>query len=222
MMNEWWFLVVTGVFITVVGFILMKPLRCRFMGQFLGIIGISCLSAFGYWAWGDYFSWNGFLKQQYAREEAQRVMKTTNGPQEIIHKIEQRLAQEPDSAQGWFLLGRLYSHQNQMNQALEAFAKAHQLEPLNEQYSVHYAHGLWVNNKEEFNTPIRKIFKDLLEHNPKQPDALAMLAMDSYLRHDYERAVGYWNQLLQLAPPQSDEAKAIRQAIAKAQRESGL
>lgn len=46
-----------------------------------------------------------------------------------------------------------------------------------------------------------------------------MLAMHAYLSHDYEAAINYWQRLLQLAPAQSEEALAIRKAIAKAEKQ---
>ncbi len=45
-----------------------------------------------------------------------------------------------------------------------------------------------------------------------------MLAMDAYMRHSYQQAINYWQHLLTIIPPQSDDAMAIRKAIAKAQQ----
>lgn len=44
-----------------------------------------------------------------------------------------------------------------------------------------------------------------------------MLAMDAFVSHAYEDAIRYWQRLLKLAPEQSEEAQAIRKAIAKAE-----
>ena len=61
----------------------------------------------------------------------------------------------------------------------------------------------------------------MLLKNPKQPDALAMLAMDAYQEKHYQIAINYWQQLLIITPPNSDAAKALRKAIAKAQAKLG-
>jgi cytochrome c-type biogenesis protein CcmH len=47
-------------------------------------------------------------------------------PQQIIAKLEQHLQQHPDSAEGWYLLGKLYLDQQQMDKAKIAFTKARQ------------------------------------------------------------------------------------------------
>ena len=62
------------------------------------------------------------------------------------------------------------------------------------------------------------MFFSVLKSNPKQPDALAMLAMDAFLSKAYSQAIAYWERLLVLVPKDSEDALAIRKAIAKAQQ----
>ena len=114
----------------------------------------------------------------------------------------------------------MYNTQNNHALAVEAFTKAHQFEPNNEQYTVNYAHALWQQNNQQFSLKIIEIFQNLLAQNPNQPDALAMLARKEFMDHDYDKASDYWQKLLKLVPPQSQEALAIRKAIAKAQEQS--
>jgi cytochrome c-type biogenesis protein CcmH len=116
----------------------------------------------------------------------------------------------------------LYAGQEERQQAVDAFAKAYQLNPDDEQYAVNYAHSLWQLHNRQFTVQITEIFNNLLKNNPNQPDALAMLAMDAFVSHAYEDAISYWQRLLKLAPPQSKEANAIRKAIAKAEAEIKL
>lgn len=163
----------------------------------------------GYWLWGSWLPYTTFTHQQ-------ALLSTIKNPQELIDKIKTRLNQEPNSARGWFLLGRLYSSQNQWGAALDAFDHAHRLEPDNEQMTVNYAQGLWQNNYQKFNPEIRQILQTILETNANQPDAISMLAMDAFQEGAYTQAIKYWTHLLTLVPPDSEDAKAIRKAIAKA------
>jgi cytochrome c-type biogenesis protein CcmH/NrfG len=133
-----------------------------------------------------------------------------------------KLDDSPKSAKGWYLLGRIYSGQNEQQHAVDAFAKAYQFDPQNEQYMVNYAHSLWQLNNRQFTVQITELFSNLLKNNANQPDALAMLAMDAYTSHAYEDAIDYWQRLLKLAPQQSEEAQAIRKAIAKAEEQIKL
>jgi cytochrome c-type biogenesis protein CcmH len=174
-------------------------------------------SIVGYLYWGDYSSWSHYVKAQQKNQLAQEMLKQFKSPEEIIDKLKEKLDESPQSAKGWYLLGKLYLNQQDVKNATIALAKAHHLQPDDEQYAVYYAYRLWENNQRVFDTQIRSIFKKLLSKNPKQPDALAMLAMDAYTSQNYQEAIGHWRKLLSLAPDNSDEARSIRQAIARAE-----
>jgi cytochrome c-type biogenesis protein CcmH/NrfG len=150
------------------------------------------------------------------------MLRSIKSPDELITKLKEKLDNTPKSAKGWYLLGRLYVNQNDFTQATEAYAKAYKLAPANEQYVVNYIHGLWKLNNQQFNSRILRLLKELLDRSPNQPDALAMLAMNSFLSHDYEGAINYWQRLLKLTAPQSEEASAIHKAITKAQERINL
>ena len=74
---------------------------------------------------------------------------------------------------------------------------AYQLEPDNEQFTLNYVQNAWQMNQQKFTDTHRKLLAHVLEKNPNQPDALAMLAMDAYQQHDYQHAINYWQQLLE-------------------------
>jgi len=182
--------------------------RIQILIASLLIIGV-CI---GYWQWG---SWESLT--QYTRQQA--LLKSIKNPQELIDKFKQHLEKNPDSARGWFLLGRLYASQSRWSEARGAFHQAHLLDPNNEQINVNDIQSLWQTNHQVFNPNIRKRLQSILKNNPNQPDTLSMLAIDAFQEHDYQKAIEYWTQLLSLVPPDSVDAKAIRQAIAKAQKQ---
>ncbi|WP_298627108.1 tetratricopeptide repeat protein [uncultured Legionella sp.] len=216
-MNEWW-LVGTLVLIALsASILLIYPLRRNLLASMLLLPVLMVMMAVGYYSWGDFSSWQQYIQQNESRERAQQMLKSVKSPQELIDKLKAKLDDSPKSAKGWYLLGRLYTSQNEHQNAVAAFAKAHQLNPDDEQYSVNYAHSLWMINNQQFNQEIIAIFNELLDKNPNQPDALAMLAMNAYMSHAYKDAIAYWQRLLVIAPEQSEESQAIRKAIAKAQ-----
>ena len=179
---------------------------------FLGVAG------FGYWHWG---SWESFRQQEQKKSRERQVdavLKSISGPDELIAKLKERLQGQPKSAKGWYLLGRLYASQGAWEKAKAAFAIASELEPGSEKYRLNYAESMWQLNHQVFNDAIRAVFFSVLKSNPKQPDALAMLAMDAFLSKAYSQAIAYWERLLVLVPKDSEDALAIRKAIAKAQQ----
>lgn len=216
-MNEVW-LLAGFISLSLVGLsIVLYPLRKSGRYVLVLIPLLSCLIGVGYWHWGAWPAWTTYLKEAEKQRRAEVMLKSIRDPAELITQLKNRLNQQPDSARGWYLLGRLYVSQTLWQNASEAFAKAHTLEPDNIQITVNYAQSLWQENQQIINPTIRTLLNAVLDKNADDPDALAMFAMDAYKRHDYQTAIDYWQHLLTLAPPQSEDAQAIRKAIAKAQ-----
>lgn len=218
-MNEWWLigLLVASVFIASI--FIVYPLRRNKIFSVL-LIPFVMISVFtGYYFWGGFAQWQGYLHKNETQALAQEMLKSIKSPQELIEKLKAKLDDSPASAKGWYLLGRLYTSQSENRLAAEAFATAHHFMPEDEQYTVNYAHSLWLLNNQQFNPEILAIFQTLLNKNPNQPDALAMLAMNAFMSHAYEDAISYWQRLLKMTPEQSEESLAIRKAIAKAQEQ---
>ncbi|MFC3907726.1 tetratricopeptide repeat protein [Legionella dresdenensis] len=201
----------------IAGTLILYPFR-RKIAKALWVMPL--LTAFLIAAYAQWGSWPAWMKYQTVlaqREKARAIMANMKSPDELINRLRQRLDNTPASAKGWYLLGRLYAGEGKWQQASEAFATSMRLKPEDEATAVNYAQSLWQLNQQQFNDEIRSIIKKILQANQKQPDALAMLAMDAYDRKDFSEAVEYWRRLLIQLPPDSKEAKSISKAIAKAQ-----
>lgn len=217
-MNEWWRLISLLILLMLALTLALYPWR-KSRAVILGAAPVMIvLTGLAYWHWGAGLEWTHYLQEGIRQQRAQSLMKTMHDdPAELIAKLKATVEKQPASARGWYLLGRLYVSQNQWQQANDAFATAHQLQPNDEQITVNYAQNLWQLNNQQFDGTIRTLLNDVLKRNASQPDALAMLAMDAYACHEYQRAIDYWQALLKQVSPQSEEAMAIRKAIAKAQ-----
>lgn len=216
-MNEWWLLSLLFGLTVLASIFIIYPLRRRLLAGFLLVPIVFVASFLGYFYWGSFGSWQQYVHLLDSQKKANQVLKSIKSPQELIEKLRAKLDDNPTSAKGWYLLGRLYSSQNEKQNSVNAFAKAYQFEPTNEQYAVNYAHSLWVLNNYQFTEQTTEIFSRLLKANPNQPDALSMLAMDAFTSHAYEDAIDYWQRLLNIVPAQSEEAQSLRKAIAKAE-----
>ena len=217
-MNEWW-LFGGLLFLLIIALVIaLYPLRKPKISVMMLMPVISCLVAFAYWRWGAWPDWQNYIQQQAKQEQVQAMLKSVRNPQDLIIKLKARLALQPRSARGWYLLGRLYASQGQWQHAHDAYAKAHHLKPQDEQATVNYAQSLWQINHQAFDPNIRLLLQSVLQKNANQPDALAMLAMDAFVGHAYQQAIDYWQRLLKISPPHSEDAQAIRKAIVKAQQ----
>ncbi len=82
-----------------------------------------------YWHLGSYKQVLALTEAKQTALQAQRLPLELGSPEQLIVMLKQHLAQDPTSARGWFLLGKLYVSQRDFLQATQAFAKANELQP---------------------------------------------------------------------------------------------
>ena len=219
-MSEWLFITGVGVVLTISLFLALYPLRrSRFVVMLFAPIWVLCM-ALGYLHWGAGPEFRHFLVDNERRAQVKAILNAVNGPDALIAQLKERVNANPSSAKGWFLLGRLYMGQGAWNNARESFEKARQLDPNDEATRVNLVLSYWQGNHQVVNKKIHGLLMGLLQNDANQPDALAILALDAFQQKHYSLAINYWQQLLALTPPQSEDASAIRRAIAKAQSDS--
>lgn len=167
---------------------------------------------------GNWTALQNYTDEQSRLATAKALLSKIHSPQQLIDKLKVQLERNPNSARGWFLLGRIYASLQDWSQAEASFKKAYQLDHQDEAILINYAESLWQNNQQKWNENIRGLYQKALRQNPEQPDALTMLAMDAYLNHQYLDAIRYWKQLLKLLPEHSEDARIIQKAISKAEK----
>lgn len=84
-------------------------------------------------------------------QDVKKVLATIKDPKDLITRLRQRLDNTPASSRGWYLLGRLYLSQNELQQAKTSFKKAITLNPENDTARVSYVQVLLLLNHQQFN-----------------------------------------------------------------------
>lgn len=134
---------------------------------------------------------------------------------EMVARLEQRLAAQPDDPAGWARLGRAYAVLGRPEAAEAAYARSYKLSPDDPQVVAEYAAFLYNANPQNTSGPVYGLFTHLHQLEPENPDALWFLGFASYQKADYKKALDYWNRLLQGLAPESPEAQHLRTIIAK-------
>lgn len=191
----------------------LKPLRCKILSKIFSAGVLIILAGVLYVVWGGFREYSSFKKDELSRQQAIKVLNTLKDTNELRDKLVKHLNENPNSAKGWYLLGRLDISQNRSQQALEAFAKAYALNSDDVAIKVNYASVLIETGEDKKGV---KLLKDVLAQDPLQQDALAILAMYYFKDKKLKLAIKYWQNLLNTLPSESPEADAVRQAIAKA------
>lgn len=178
----------------------------------MGLIPLAALVSYLYWGHSQQLAAK-YVQQQQANALRQQL----GSPAQVIARLKQHLQAEPNSAQGWFLLGKLYFSQQQFAEAAEAYAQLNQLQPNNPEFLVQYAQALYFSNQHRLSPKIKTLLQHVLRLQANHPLAINLLAIDAYRQAHYQQAIHYWQQLLVQYPPNSDDYQAIATAIDNAQ-----
>ncbi|HVT62763.1 MAG TPA: tetratricopeptide repeat protein [Legionellaceae bacterium] len=214
-MNDWlWRLIVIFLLTLMACTLMVWPLRKQRGIGFLLSVGLALVvCAYGYW--GAWSAWMSHETSQLKQQKAQALLRTIKSPEVLIQHLQMHVAKHPKAARGWYFLGRLYASQHRWTDSLAAFSKAYALDPNDESTALNYAQGLWRSKNHVDQEKARNIVKQVLQRNPHQVDALAMLAVDAEIHAQWRAALDYWQRVLSLLPPQSAEANDIRKNIVR-------
>jgi cytochrome c-type biogenesis protein CcmH/NrfG len=169
--------------------------------------------------WGDHrsvFQWHAMQQQ---RELIDDYLTQYDTPDKIIAQLTARLQQDPDSHQGWFLLGRLYVGQQRYADAMQAFTRAQRLQPEHVETVFQLAQTDYLLHDGDLSAAGERYLAQLLAADAADyPPALNLAAAVAYQRQAYAQAIEYWQRLLNFYPP-GDEQATILQAIAQAKQQ---
>jgi cytochrome c-type biogenesis protein CcmH len=134
---------------------------------------------------------------------------------EMIARLEERLSEQPDDADGWFRLGRAYAVLGRGEAANAAYAHAYKLTPDNPELVAEYAAFLYEADPQNTGGQVFGLFSRLHQLDPENRDALWFLGFAAHQKGDLKQALGYWERLLKSLPADSPEAEHMRAIIAK-------
>lgn len=213
------------------GIILMSIAACVFVARPLlqttnnsrhpvtGILVIVVLPLAALWFYmqfGSSTNLSKFYSQQQQAKAADKMRASLGTPLQIIAALKQRLAQDPNSARGWFLLGKIYSSLNQLNDAQLAFARAYQLSPRDPDVMFQYAQTLYLAHH-NLDGEANQLLQQILQQDPHYVLAINLYAVAAFQAQQYQKAIVYWEQLLPEYPPNSPDGQALLDMIGKAQ-----
>ncbi|MFP5349124.1 MAG: tetratricopeptide repeat protein [Gammaproteobacteria bacterium] len=138
---------------------------------------------------------------------------------EMVARLEQRLKDQPNDAEGWSRLGRAYQVLGRFAESKQAYARAYQLAPNDVAILGAYAGMLVAEDPANPSPEAVKLFKRLHQLDPNYPGALWVLGLVAYKDQQYRQAASYWERLLHMLPPDSEVEPQIRRALDAARAE---
>jgi cytochrome c-type biogenesis protein CcmH len=140
---------------------------------------------------------------------------------EMVARLERRLAEQPEDPRGWAQLGRAYAVLQREGDARAAYVRAYQLAPKDKEILGAYAGFLMSLDPSQPSAEAVMLFKRLHALDSSHPGALWALGLVAYQEQKFGQAVKYWEQLLQLLPPDSEVTPQVQQAVDMARDQKG-
>lgn len=132
-----------------------------------------------------------------------------------ISGLAARLAENPDDAAGWLMLGRSYMSMGNYAGAVEAYEKVVELESAQSPEAlVGLGEALLANSGGAWDGRMVSLFENALALDPDNPQALFYGGISSSNRGDIALAIDRWERLLAMNPP-PEVQDILRQRIAE-------
>ena len=134
----------------------------------------------------------------------------------MVERLAERLKTDSANVEGWMLLARSYGAFGRFKESADAYSNAVKLRPADAQLLADYADALGMASGRRLEGEPEKLIARALEIDPRNLKALALAGTVAFERKNYPAAAGYWERMLPLVPPDSDDARSIRANVDEA------
>ncbi len=140
---------------------------------------------------------------------------------EMATALTRRLQDEPNSMEGWVMLGRVQRARGLFEESADAYAKALALSR-DDNLSIERAEVLAQKNGGSFAGEPWSVIQRVLTADPHHLNALFLAGSASYAEMNFNTALRYWERAREVVPADSPDAPELDRAIAEARSKMGL
>ena len=177
------------------------------------LLTIPCASILLYLAYGEYrVIENPQLVQAAPQQQNQTAPQMSLD--EMVAVIEERLAENPDDAEAWFMLGRAQMVQRQFDEAVNAFRRSDALMADEPGILFALADALAMQRNGKLTGEPEQLIQRGLQIAPRFPNGLWLAGAAAEQRQDYEAAHHYWSLLLPMITNNPESAGEVRELLA--------
>ncbi|WP_298835149.1 c-type cytochrome biogenesis protein CcmI [uncultured Piscinibacter sp.] len=139
----------------------------------------------------------------------------------MVAKLEQRLKDSPEDAEGWSMLGRSYSAMGRYPEAVKAFQRVIDMTPKDAQAYADLADATAMAAGRKLAGEPAALIAKALELDPKNLKALALAGTIAFDNNDYDKAARLWEAAVAAAEPGSELARNLQGGVAEARSRAG-
>ncbi len=134
--------------------------------------------------------------------------------EEMTVAIKQRLKDNPEDAEGWFMLGRTMMTRQQYDQAVTAFQRSNDLLADEPGIMFALADALAMQNNGNLLGEPEELVQRGLKLAPRFPNGLWLAGMAAEQRQDYKSAHRYWSLLLPMIADNPASSREVQGLLA--------
>ena len=142
--------------------------------------------------------------------------------EQLAGRLAERLLRQPNDVDGWVLLGRTYVTMNRLDDAVNAYRRAHQVSGNHPAVAADLGEVLITRAEGLIDVEAQRLFKDALATDPRTAKARYYLGAAKVQVGDLKGAVDAWVDLIAVSPPNAPWVATVREQIGRAIEDLGI
>lgn len=136
----------------------------------------------------------------------------------MVVQLKERLAKNPSDAEGWSMLGRSYYFLKRYNDAAQSYSKVVEIMGETEpDVLADYADTVAMASGRSMKGKPYELVKKALSLQPFHEKSLWLAGSAAYEEKDYSNALGYFEKLMQVFPPGSENYEQMKRNVGEIQ-----
>lgn len=188
--------------------------RSARLGRAVPLLAALLVPLLGY---GLYLHWGASDKVELARQFGEQPRSL----EEMTVRLERAVEAQPDSAEGWYFLGRTYMNQERPADAAKAFARVIELAGRQPELLGQWAQARYFAGNRQWTKELQALTDEALRADPQEVTSLGLLGIAAYEEARFQDAIGFWERLVATLPEEDPSRDAIKGGIARAREQLG-
>ncbi|WP_271408422.1 c-type cytochrome biogenesis protein CcmI [Pseudomonas sp. Q1-7] len=183
--------------------------RSSRLGKALPLLAAVLVPLLGF---GLYLHWGASDKVELARE----LREQPRSIEEMTSRLERVVEAQPESAEGWYFLGRTYMAQDRAADAARAYEQAVKRGGREPELLGQWAQALYFASQKTLTPEVKALTEEALKADPNEITSLGLLGIAGFEEGRYQDAIGYWERLIGQLPVDDPSRGALQGGIDKA------
>ncbi|MCU1715984.1 c-type cytochrome biogenesis protein CcmI [Pseudomonas sp. 5P_3.1_Bac2] len=152
-------------------------------------------------------------------EKAATFAEAPRNIQEMTARLEATVQSNPQSAEGWYFLGRTYMAQERAGDAAKAFEQAVNLTGRAPELLGQWAQALYFSSNKQWSEQLQALTDEALQADPNEATSLGLLGIAAFESGNFAQAIEQWQKLVALLPAEDPSRQAIEGGIERAREQ---